>query len=355
MTLKVTTWNLEYCYKLIRDNTTNKELERRQRVHETIKEINPDILCIQEGPSKEEGINKFSALVLNNEWVPVFLPPNNNSPAQRNKKYKTKGSQWIWFLVKPDLLPKCRIQEPQVWDDWIGSPEWEVHYWGKIPSETHSHYRHPQVLIYKHEEGSELELIGVHLKSRYNRKTAEWDQGNLVGPFLETALKNRVKLATEARNIRSYISEKYEQLVHPAIMVLGDCNDGPGHDYFEKMYLFFDLISNIQGDVMISDRFFNHALFDFRDDLAWTAQFRDRITYPNQGEVPMLLDHILMSQAICQEHFPLQANPHAGCVEHQAYMRHNSGATANAITSDHRPVSIILEPLPPPQPAPPGS
>jgi hypothetical protein len=108
--------------------------------------------------------------------------------------------------------------------------------------------------------------------------------------------------------------------------------------------LFFDLISNIQGDVMIAERFFNHALFDFASHLRWTAKFRDEVLHIPASQNPLLLDHILISQPLCRGKFPLVVNEYAGKVEHEPFERNNAGATANAKTSDHRPVSLTLDP-----------
>jgi len=83
----------------------------------------------------------------------------------------------------------------------------------------------PQVLLYTLPSGIEIELIGVHLKSPINREPITRDNnGNLTGAYLESALKSRVKLATEARDIREYIGAKFDQTANPGIMVMGDCN-----------------------------------------------------------------------------------------------------------------------------------
>ncbi len=124
---------------------------------------------------------------------------------------------------------------------------------------------------------------------------------------------------------------------------MGDCNEGPGHDYFETQYLFFDLLSNLQGDVTLAERFFNHALFDFPPDLRWTAKYADEVVGIPSSKNPLLLDHILISQPLCRGALPIVANPHAGCVEHEAYERHNQGSNAATRTSDHRPVSCVFE------------
>lgn len=142
--------------------------------------------------------------------------------------------------------------------------------------------------------------------------------------------------------MRAYIDARFNQVPAPGILVMGDANDGPGQDYFEALYMFFDLVSNLQGNVMESDRFFNHALFDFPEALRWTARYRDDVMSIPASRNPLLIDHILMSQPLVSGALPLQAHAHAGLVEHQAYERANAGASASARTSDHRPVSLVL-------------
>jgi endonuclease/exonuclease/phosphatase family metal-dependent hydrolase len=221
---------------------------------------------------------------------------------------------------------------------------WLANRWGEEIPTRHSHYRHPQVLIYDLDNGQKIEFIGVHLKSKINTKRIERDaEGNLIGDYLNEALRARIELATEARNIRQYIAAKFDQLAQPAIVVMGDCNDGPGHDYFENQYLFFDLISNVQGDVLVAERFFNHAVFDFPGHLRWTAKYRDELLNIPASQNPLLLDHILLSQPLCRGELPLVANEHAGRVEHEAYEQHNAGANSATRTSDHRPVSCKFD------------
>ena len=345
MSLKVTCWNIKNVGRLIDDaQPSNTIVDRRRRIRETIEEIDPDILCIVEGPAGEQGITNFCANMLDNQWIPVLMRQPGEALGDRDDDYQLKGSQWIWFVVKPHLLDRCRIQDPDVWQSFTGSKRWLVNYWGKIKPSRHSHYRHPQVMIMDIGHGAEIEMIGVHLKSKINRKRITRDENNnLDGEYLETALKARVKLATEAHNVRAYINAKFNQLTNPGILVMGDCNDGPGHDFFETQYLFFDLIQNLQGEVLVAERFFNHALFDFSGDLRWTSRFRDPIMNIPASRNPLLLDHILISQPLVSGELPLMVNAGNGLVEHQAFERANAGANSSTITSDHRPVTCVLD------------
>ncbi|NUM33615.1 MAG: endonuclease/exonuclease/phosphatase family protein [Candidatus Brocadiae bacterium] len=343
MPLKVTTWNLEHANRLISDNPSPHILDRRKRIQRMIKDISPDILCIQEGPQGEKNIQNFCSQVLENYLIPVFLKQEQDNLGDKDIEYKIKGNQWICFLVRPELLHRCTLQSPNIWQSLTQSKTWQVNYWGELKSDQHYHYRHPQVLLYNMQNGDNLELIGVHLKSKINLLKIDKDgDNNLTGKYLTDSLSARIKLATEANDIRKYIAARFVQSAHPKILLMGDCNDGPGHDYFEERYLFFDLISNLQGDVILSERFFNHALFDFPSHLRWTARYKDELLGLSAADNPLLLDHILISQTLCRGNAPLVVNENAGKVEHEAYERANSGANSKTITSDHRPVSCIL-------------
>jgi exonuclease III len=352
MELKISTWNIENSRKLIEPNLSLINTERLNKVKDTIIGIDSDILCLIEGPPFEDGIEEFCKIVLNNQYKPVLIDDEEASKDERNRMYGNHmgGNQWVWYLVKPHLIDHCRIQVDITWNNFTNEESWSVNYWSKIESSKVSHYRQPQVMIFDDGDG-ELEFIGVHLKSKINRKRIEFDDdNNLIGNYLEEALKARVKLATQARNVRKYIDKRFEQTAFPSIILLGDCNDGPGHDYFEKQYLFFDLVQNLQGDIMKAERFFNHALFDAKPEMRWTAKFKDPFDRKyvtvdgREKEVPkkLLIDHIMFSQPLVRGNSNYQVHANAGMVEHVIFDRINSIGRKASASSDHVPISVIL-------------
>jgi len=347
MPLKIASWNIEYADKLLKD-TTPSGRDRQVRVRQTIKDIKPDILCVVEGPRGEQGAVDFGTNVLGGDYEPVLLQGPGEAIGYRDRDYANNmaGIQWIWFYVKPALKDRCVLQAPSVWQEMNGYDSWPVYYWGK-PDEKiqHKHYRHPQVLKYRFDNGDQLELIGVHLKSGFMEGGVHIEKdadGNLIGPNLDEALSNRIKLATEARDVRTYISKRFaEESIPPPIIVVGDMNDGEGQDYFEKNYLYFSVVSNLEGDVVDSEQFFNHALFDFTPSDRWSIKFADEVLGLTADQNPLLLVHILMSQPVCNGSCPVTAKAHCGIVEHKAYNDNNP--SGKKPTSDHRPVSVVLK------------
>ncbi len=96
-------------------------------------------------------------------------------------------------------------------------------------------------------------------------------------------------------------------------------------------YLFFDLLSNIQGDVFFASRFLNHALFDFPDHLRWSVYFKDFVDPVRDPHI--LLDHILFTQGLVDGKLPWQINAHAGKVEHEIHDLINHDTTTGILIS----------------------
>jgi len=328
--LKVTSWNVEWLDKLF-DNIDTKKQKRIDAIKQEIMDIDADVLCMLESLKGEVRIDAFCTDILEDKYVAVKALA---------KDYKIQGRQWIWFLVKRELEDSASLLPTIVYDEF-SSASWDVHYWGSFETKKHRHYRHPQVLVLNW-QGTRLELIGLHTKSKFVQGgQSSWNAGGQKQKeFVEGAIKARIKMTTEVSNVRDYINTKFEQVANPAIMVMGDLNDGPGKEYFEKQYLFFDLLSNLQGDVFSAERFLNHALFDFEDDLRWTVNFKDFIDKDRNPKI--LLDHILFTQSMVDGSLPIIIESKSGYVEHEIHDLINANNPKYARTSDHKPVSVMI-------------
>lgn len=374
-TIKLTTWNIEHLKRPLENPLALVNRDRLMSISSQIFEMDPDILCILEAPGD---------LLLMQEWakrprteggldglykiavIPGTQEILDTNPANVRRALQNlycmqgnviTGGQWIWFLVKVDLFHETSayVQSPQVWQGMTGRKKWSVNYWGRYEPSSADHWRHPQTLVMKLGRFT-IEIIGLHLKSKVNLKSAFDANGNLTQTYVDEALRARVKLATEAYDVRMYIERRFQQESSPHIMVCGDLNDGPGREFFERQYLFFDLISNIQGEVFFSSRYLNHALFDYEEHLRWSTAFNDRIerwaleNFENYNSSPsiidhtrrQLIDHILFTQAFVGRNPGPKVRSQAGYVEHTIHEKVNSVLTKNRQTSDHRPVSVEI-------------
>ncbi len=327
--LKITSWNVEHLERLLKEAPSAAEEARRDAVVKEIEWIDPDILCLVEGPRGEESIDSFANDLLGGKWQAVKAGDG---------RYGISGSQWMWFLVRKNLSGMASLLPVDTWDAFT-STSWDVHFWGEFEQVRHRHYRHPQVLVLDW-NGFRVEFIGLHLKSKFvNRGESMWNAGGAEREeFIRDALKARIKMTTEAANVRQYIDAKFQQLEKPAIFVMGDLNDGPGKEYFEQLYLFFDLISNVQGDIFAASKYLNHALFDFPDDLRWTVDFKDFVDPDRPTHI--LLDHILFTQGLVDDSLPWRIDSQAGMVEHEIHDLINAPLNKKEKTSDHKPVSV---------------
>lgn len=351
MDLKVTTWNIKHFSRVLEGGSP----ERRSAIVEEITRIDPDVLCIVEGPGDLTLLQRFvdAADGLNGRYLIPVIEGTDGILAQAPANVRealsdlyqmqgndASGNQWIWFLVKDDIYDNATqgyIQDPAIWDSFAGSKTWGVHYWGDMSERRHRHWRHPQVLVLEL-AGVRAEFIGVHLKSKINRRNPFDADDNLRREYVEEAIKARIKLATEAENVRTYIGARFRQEASPRIFVMGDANDGPGKRFFERDYLFFDLLSNLQGNVFFARKFLNHCLFDFEDSLRWSTSFDDRLDIDQDIQ---LLDHILFTQALVDNSQYPRIEAGAGLVEHTIHEAVNA-TLVGPDTSDHRPVSVTV-------------
>ncbi|MEO1481021.1 MAG: hypothetical protein AAFU77_02865 [Myxococcota bacterium] len=411
MPLRLCTWNIGWFGQLLQGKTRTlpknskkvttraaKALQAKQRdkIAEQIRRVDPDVLCIQEGPSTGniERLRRFCDEDLEGRWTVIDRPPGDT--------WHIRGSQGIFFVVKSSRLRafEPRLLSQTAWFEateiesrtdmtqpgtgehnkkWpiihplfkpdgrpsLPEPEHEDEDEGakdmpELMDREHTHFRHPQVLVLT-VGNRRVDLIGCHLKSKFGgdeygpagalRLKAERgeelteNEKRKILKAEQTAVEARIKLSTEATNIRYFIENRFRNEPDPVVFVLGDMNDGVGKEVFERKYLFHDAISNLQGEVFFADRFLNHALFDFDAQHRWTASFTD---VWDPGRPPeILLDHILFTQSVtgpdALDRTGMRVLSGAGRVEHEI---HNA---VNAVfdrkeehTSDHRPVTVDI-------------
>ena len=127
----------------------------------------------------------------------------------------------------------------------------------------------------------------------------------------------------------------------PAVMVMGDFNDGPGKELLERNYMTMDLMTSLQSSLLDPAGALGHVLAASPAADRWTAYFKDYLDPARDPHI--LLDNILSTQALAAGNGPWRIVPGSGQVEHQAHEAANQGRIGSDWTSDHRPVSVVVE------------
>jgi hypothetical protein len=364
---KVCAWNIKDSDRLVADDliAVEKNSARIEAIADEIRSIDADILMISEGPKGEARATAFFDQV-----APEYSIVTRGSESWR--EYGIQGVQWIWFLIRRSApisgkllhLDHWNALTAPAWGDQRRGDKWQVSYpifddeasslHFHVPG-AHSHYRQPQVLQVAIDLGASgvqhLEIIGCHLKSKINRVSPKGDpysesffdeQPKLVA----SVMTSRIKLTTEATDIRHYIEGRFQSEPDAAIIVVGDLNDGPGKERIERRFMYHDLVSNLQGDVFLARQFLNHALFDFDGDARWSYDLKkDRLDPLRDPKI--LLDHIMFTQSLTGSNRPgaaaFRARSGGGKVEHEVHHLVGAGRPRSAQTSDHRAVSMIFD------------
>lgn len=373
---KFTCWNVEHADKLLTtldEGSADKKRKAEMRmdaIAEEIAALDADILLISEGPHGALRAQTFFDRVAPDYTLVVRDEATSDAYGMKGGA-GFAGRQWLWFLIRKERPITGQLLHLDQWmaltsatagedykdryDRWqVSFPEMKKNTAGedilnfKIGG-NHEHWRHPQVLMAEI-DGAFVEFIGCHLKSKFNNvrtvgAASDADFFDNNPKLVAELIKARVKISTEATDIRHYIEARFAADASSAIVVAGDLNDGPGKERIERRFLYHDLIGALQGNVFFSQRFLNHALFDAPSSERWSVFFEDAL---DPGRNPhILLDHILFSQSMTGSRVGtpslFRARSGGGLVEHEVHHRVTSTRYKYAMTSDHRPVSMWFD------------
>lgn len=367
---KISAWNIKDSDRLLTraDEIDPRHGARIEAIAEEIGGIGADILLVCEGPRGEA-----RAHALFEKIAPGYRLQIRGS--ERWQDYGIQGVQWMWFLIRDRAPISGQLLHLDRWNALTGpawgsqrrNDRWQIsypifdsdasHLRFHVPG-THGHYRQPQVLQLQIDLGGgaieHLEIIGCHLKSKINRISPKGDA--YAEDFFDTQpalvasiMTSRIKLTTEATDIRHYIEGRFLSEPGAGIILAGDLNDGPGKERIEQRFLYHDLVSNLQGDVFLAKQFLNHALFDFDDTARWSYDLgRDRLDPARNPRI--LLDHVMFTQSLTGAVGPqataFRARRGGGRIEHEVHHRVAAARPKAARTSDHRAVSMIFDQRP---------
>lgn len=331
--IKVTTWNIEHMNNWFQDTQSQVApafAGVAKKVARVIEEVKPDILCIQEGPTRKAQMENFAKEYLSGSWTVV--------------RGETGGSQKPYILFR-NFPP---LTDFEVID--FNADEWKYSFLefdekkNSFFHRTRPFTRLPVEVIF-HTASGAFSVIGLHLKSKIAilasgvKSTDRQKRTRAIG----TALEQRARILQEGKLLRGYLqNHPFTSDVHGRFLLAGDLNDGPGRDFFEERYFGIDILRQVRGDIDHPEQILTEVLNRVPPADRFTAIFFDRIDNTLR---PLLLDHLLVPPGFFKG-TPRVVKPSAR-IEHVAYKKENEGEWSKKkkparkkYPSDHRPASV---------------
>jgi endonuclease/exonuclease/phosphatase family metal-dependent hydrolase len=304
-----------------------------ERIAGVIRDIDAQIIGIQEGPPLQEQLEVFVRRFLNDEYV--VHHSNAKSQSICALVHRSMSEQVTAFAHDGEETKPLRSMTP-------------YYPWGCITEDERKRHRFdrtPLVLSFQPTADKELRIIVVHTKSKYSLlKTREQWEARDREAVLD-ALNAREKLSAEVSCLRKYLDAQLAPSAEDrAVVVMGDFNDGPFAELMEREFLIHNIIDELAGSLSYPDYHFRHAMAPDVLATAATTRFPD----PLEGGqiVEELIDHILVSPGIWQGTAPIVLKDGSCQVEVQAYEDHfdDNGPVRqrDLRPSDHKPVSAVF-------------
>jgi endonuclease/exonuclease/phosphatase family metal-dependent hydrolase len=233
-------------FKLPGENIPNSTDKTASKLAAEIKAIDPDVLALEEAPSRKEELDLFVSQYLSGPAGPNYNAILGDSG----------GAQKLAALYKPavvtaSLAPSSAI--PTLLDPWEADPD------GDMILGPYQFTRTPLVVDLRAGPHA-FQLIVMHTKSSFvNQGQAMWEDPARRQEYVVAALKARRRNATEGMRARQYSNERLATDKNARIIVVGDLNDGPGMDYFEEKYLAHNVTDILVGSAFEPERIFTHA------------------------------------------------------------------------------------------------
>lgn len=306
-----------------------------RRVAQVILELDPDILCIQEGPSDRREMELFASTHLVDEaGNPLYLVFGGYDGRTQKVYILVRQNCEATSPCEPNDAPTLQLQQ-----------EWEADIEGVGNLAPYRFTRRPLVVDCQW-RGKTLRIISMHLKSKYiHGGERQWKDPDRRSEFVREALMHRRRISAESLRVRRYLDALLEEDPLRMIIVTGDLNDGPGADHFEQNYLTHNLTDILVGSTYRPAQQFQHTFLQAVPQIErYTAKFDDFIT----GEVnkSLVLDHILVSPVLKSGGLVSEGLLYSN-IGHTAFERAidpDAGSARQMFPSDHRPIIAVFGP-----------
>ena len=356
---KITTWNIEWMISIFNgrwsdwDGTIPDSFPGRSlgsitlapisdvpalctRIANVIDAVAPDILCIQEGPPREEQMQHFVDTFLGGDWHVIG---------------SNRRSQRLYLLVRDGLQDAVEATD---YDDLAFKPFWndQPYYpWGKIARDDRGlqdAFRRPLAFRFRPDgaNGPVLHGLNVHTKSKFSKlkHAHQWIDRDEEAIF--DALLQRQKLSAEIQMVRAYVEALLADEGNATnFLLLGDLNDGPAAELLEEEFLIHNIVDELAGTILNPKSRLIHAMTDATLQTATTTKFHN----PLEGGAltEELIDHIMVTSPLLEGTAGLTLPKPDTQVETDAYNAQIDDTFAEQdrmkYPSDHLPVSCEIE------------
>lgn len=301
-----------------------------QRAANVIGALDPDVICIQEGAGEDEvGI-----------FLQRFLPLPNN--AAWTVLGGSGGAQKLIVAVRTDRdVTAAVLADDSNLSTQLDGP-YDADTDGDAVVETDTTFARVPLVVDITAHGQPVRIINAHLKSKFVRNGERLFNGTEAEQreFFRAALVNRRRISAEAFRIRTYLDELFGADPGQLVLLVGDLNDGPGFDFFERRFVTHSVVDLVFGSVLIPEGRLTHALIVEGAERPATAFFDDFVE--NIQDKPLLLDHVGVSPAL---HAWLR-NARVANTEFDSQAVPNAPNERERMPSDHRPIFVELTPAP---------
>jgi hypothetical protein len=340
MKLRFAVYNMEWMKELFNDDGTPKQVgkgartkkkvaQRSASLAEVVKAIDPDILCIVEGPDTLKDGPKTASGQLE-AWRDFHGLDANYKGVHG---IPSGGQQELCALYRKNKVNIVHKAETNDGKNPFDQP-FLVDTTESLIKEQYKHYRPPLELSVRKATGTNTELgriIVVHTKSK-----AIFDSVDMAR-FEQLSERNRKKLYAECYSVRERCDQWFKENPDIKLIVAGDINDGFGLDYYEQRFR-RSAVETLLGTVWEPNKILRHVLPKPKlGDKGWkpsSSRYKDRLT---EDTFDVLIDHVLLSQSIKFENAmvwdPRPKNAPANVKDLETKLEY---------ASDHFPVSVDI-------------
>lgn len=312
------------------------------RAATVIQSLTPDVLLLQEGPSQRAELRLFVDNFLDGDFE--ILGPAG------------KGQQKLYALIKKGgaITQFTRVHEAYGIDF---SDVYDVDIDGDLIPDEYRFTRPPLVFsaLAPTSGGAEREILfmNLHTKSKYVHNGARlWRDPNRRQEFIKLAVKARRRISAEAMRVREFLNAYLEPdsgddpntFKERDVLVAGDFNDGPGLEFFERLYLTHNVAGLIAGSAYVPQTMLRHAFVDqVKKEDNYTAVFNDFVSGISNRKV--LLDHIFVSPKLYWKADGSTAVEGSICHTEWAASEDTNEAprSRGRFASDHRPQLAVID------------